>query len=108
MDMKVELQSVLDLGDTEVRRSLHTSIKELKLPWRGGLIPPYSWPETWLLGQAVFECERFDGIRFPSAKVNRHYCVLILTERLGENAKLSAHCPGEGLLSLTGNFQLIP
>ncbi len=108
MDIKVKLESVLDLGDARIRRRLQTSINELKLPWKGGLLPPYSWPVTWLLGQAVFESERFDGIRYPSKEVNRHYCVLILTERLGKSAKLAAHRPGEGPVSLTGNFKLRP
>lgn len=108
MDMEVKLESVLDLRDTKIRRRLKTSIEELKLSWMSGLLQPYTWPATWLLGQAVFESERFDGIRFPSAKVNRHYCVLILTERLGKGAKLTAHRPSEGLISLNGNFKLRP
>ena len=108
MDMKVRLESVLNLGDARVRRRLGTTVEELKFPWKGGLIEPYTWPATWILGQAVFESERFDGIRFPSAKVNRHYCVLILTERLGLRAKLTAHRPKKGLVSLTGNFKLSP
>jgi len=108
MDMSVELKSVLNLGDARIRRRLQTSIEELKSPWKGGLLPPYSWSDTWLLGEAVFESERFDGIRFPSAKVNRHYCVLILTERMSKSSKLSAHRPGEGLVSLTGDFKLRP
>lgn len=107
-DMKVELKSILDLGDTAIRRRLKTSLKELKLPWRGGLFPPYTWSPTWLLGHAVFESERFDGIRFPSSKVNRRYCVLILTERLGKGAMLSAHRPGDGPVSFKGNFKLRP
>jgi len=108
MDMKVKLKSVLDLGDAGIRRRLKTSIEELKSPWRGGLIPPYAWPPTWLLGHAVYESKRFDGIRFPSAKVNRHYCVLILTERMSPSAKISAQRPGKGTVSLSGNFKLRP
>lgn len=108
MDMKVKLESVLDLGNAGIRRRLQSSIQELKSPWKGGLIPPYSWSATWLLGQAVYESERFDGIRFPSAQVNQHYCVLILTERISKSAKLAAHRPGEGPVALTGKFKLRP
>jgi RES domain-containing protein len=106
LDMQVTLSSVLDLGNANLRQRLKTSLQELRLPWRGGLLPPYTWPATWSLGDAVFKSERFDGIRFPSSKLHRRYCLLILTERLGNGAELLAERPGEGIVACQGNFKL--
>jgi len=106
MDTKVQLKSVFDLGDAAIRKRLTTSLEELRLPWKGGLIPPYTWPATWLLGEAVFNSQRFDGIRYPSAKVNRCYCVLVLTERMGAGAKMVADQPGEGNVVYRNSFRL--
>ena len=108
MDIEVHLNSVLDLGNEKIRRRLNTSLKELKLPWKGGLIPPYTWPATWLLGKAVFESQRFDAIRYPSKAVNLCYCMLILTERMGDGAKLIAHRPGHGKVIYKSAFNLKP
>lgn len=106
LDMQVTLNSVLDLGNANLRQRLKTSLQELRLPWRGGLLPPCTWPATWLLGDAVFKSERFDGIRFPSSQLHRHFCLLILTERLGDGAELLAERPGEGIVACRGSFKL--
>ena len=108
LDVEVVLKSTLDLGDVAVRRRLKTTLDELKSPWRGGLLPPYAWPPTWLLGHAVFGSQRFDAIRYPSAKVARTYCLFIFTERLGPRATLTAKRPGQGLVTLKGSFLLAP
>jgi len=107
LDMEVTLKRVFDLGDSKLRRRLKTTLDELRSPWEGGLTPPYTWPPTWLLGHAIHESCRFDGIRYPSAQVNRKYCVLVLTERLGRGALLTAHQPGEGLVTHIGKFKLL-
>jgi hypothetical protein len=109
VDASIKLVRVLDLGDAGIRRQLITSLDELKREWRGvHLLPPFVWPPTWILGQAVFDCQRFDGIRFPSAAVDRHYNLLVLTERLGPGAevRIESGRGGPPLARKTGTFLL--
>lgn len=103
LNAEVKLNSVLDLKDASVRRKLGTTIDELKELWRHSLPSPprEDWAATWILGQAVFDSEQFDGIRFPSAQLDRHYCMLILTERLANGAHVRVK-------DSQGNWERIP
>lgn len=106
LDAEIKLRSMLDLGDVSVRRKLKTSLNELRLPWKGGLIEPSEWSATWRLGQAVFDSMRFDGIRYPSAQLNRHYCLLVLSERLGAGSYGKVMVGGDVRQILKGSFKL--
>jgi len=64
---EVQLMSLLDLADRRVQEVLIVSTVELLAPWRiansrGSL------SATQKIGLAAFESNRFDGIRYPSAK----------------------------------------
>jgi RES domain-containing protein len=107
LNLEVKLCSVLDLGNAKVRRKLGTTVRELNDPWRGVTELTGTWPVTWTLGQKTFDSERFDGIRYPSTKASRKYCVMIFTQRLGNGAYVRAvKRSGEPHEVATGNFQL--
>lgn len=103
LDAEVKLKSVLNLGDPNIRRILKTSIDELKEPWRSVFEWTGIWPVTWQLGHAAFASERFDAIRFPSSKAERHYCHLVFTERLGSDTFVRAKGPTGKWETITGS-----
>jgi len=106
LDAEVKLTSILNLGDAAIRRALKTSIEELKEPWQFVFEMTGIWPVTWQLGDAVFSSGRFDGIRFPSSKADRHYCHLVFSERLGPDSFVRAKGPTGKWESLTGKSRL--
>lgn len=82
-DMDVCLASALDLTNPSVRRTLHTSKREIQSAWMGGrALNGGIQPPTWSLGHEAFASGRFDGILFPSTKNPNGACLLIFTERL--------------------------
>ena len=106
LDFNVKLRSVLDLGEATVRKALGTTLDELKDVWQGVYELSGHWPATWRLGQAVFDCERFEGIRFPSKQANRKYCLLVLTERLAPGSHVIAKGKRGDLERIDGGFPL--
>jgi hypothetical protein len=65
------LSSVLDLTDPSNLVQLGTSLDELDLEWQEPDRHPGS--VTQQLGTAVFDCGRFNAIRFMSARARAHY-----------------------------------
>ena len=79
--VKVSLASLLDLGDLTIQQQLETSEPELVEPWRlkqarGELVP------TQILGKIVCESGRYQAIRYPSAQLRGHYCVVVFNEHV--------------------------
>ena len=88
--VQVALYGVLDLMKLSVRRSLSTTLTELRAPWRRaqarfekGAGPP---PATQVLGLAAFQSKRITAVRYPSAQIHGAANLLIFTERLGLHA----------------------
>lgn len=108
MHLEVTLQGILDLGNPAIRRALATSLGELREPWRGVFESTGSMPPTWELGQAAFESNRFEAIRYPSAQMNRRYCLVVFTERLAKGSKILAVGQSQSLETIAGYFELEP
>ncbi len=109
LNLDVRLNAVLDLGNHRIRRKLGTTARELKEPWRGVAELTGVPPLTWTLGQLAFDTGRFDGIRYPSAKAPRSFCVVVFTARLGPGAHVRAvRRSGGSHEELTGAFELEP
>ncbi|MBL9158407.1 MAG: RES family NAD+ phosphorylase [Verrucomicrobiales bacterium] len=108
LHLEVTLQAVLDLGDPRVRRQVATSLEELRGPWRGVLDLTGVMPPTWALGNAVYESERFEAIRYPSAQVERRYCLVIFTEHLAKGSSIRAVGQSQDLETIAGSFILKP
>jgi RES domain-containing protein len=108
LHLEVTCQAVLDLGDAAVRRVLKTSLEELRLPWRGVLGRTGSMPPTWEIGRAAFDSGRFEGIRYPSAQVDRRYCLVLFTEHLAKGSSIRAVGQSQDLETIAGSFTLKP
>lgn len=81
--VKVTLEAVLDVTDAAVCAKLEFSEAEQFAPWKTSLADT----ETQVLGKAVFDSGKFEGILFRSAQMHalKHpgKCLVIFTERLG-------------------------
>jgi RES domain-containing protein len=108
LHLEVSCQSILDLGEERVRRALKTSLEELRKPWRGVLERSGSVPPTWELGQAAFKSRRFEAIRYPSAQLDRRYCLVVFTERLARGSSVRAVGQSQDLETIAGSFELRP
>lgn len=108
LHLEVTCQAILDLGNEAVRRALKTSLEELREPWRGVLDLTGSMPATWDLGKAVFESERFEAIRYPSAQLERRYCLVVFTEHLARGSSVRAVGQSQDLETIAGSFTLKP
>lgn len=78
---RVSLISLLDLGDLEIQKLLGTSEKELVEPWRLKQARKEEVP-TQVLGKVACESGRYEAIRYPSARLRGHYCVVVFNERV--------------------------
>jgi hypothetical protein len=64
---------------------LGTSYDELVLSWEWQVASGLRVP-TQDLGQAAFDCSRFQGIRFPAAKRGNQINLIVWTERIVDPA----------------------
>lgn len=95
------LEDVIDLTDTGVLASLHTSRQELTGEWQysqeihrssNGPMPP-----TQLLGQAAFDCGMVLGLRTFSAKNGAvGTCLTVFHERLASHSRSHLEVLGRG------------
>lgn len=86
--VSVNLGAVLDLTDRAVQGVLETTVSELTANWR--LLSPNA--PTQLLGQAVFDSGRMEGLRYPSAATARAAasgaCVAIFSHRKNTTSRV--------------------
>ncbi len=81
--VEVKLENELDLTDSAVLTELGVTQKEIAGAWEGYFALFGAEPLPWILGRAVHDSGRFDGILFPStrnAPAGRN--LLVFTERL--------------------------
>jgi len=85
---RANLPNVLDTTDVAVLKGLSASTDELAAPWRA----PSPNAPTQLLGQALFDSGRFDGLLYWSAPAwkagMQELCLAVFTDRLGPKAHL--------------------
>ncbi|MBS0657210.1 MAG: RES family NAD+ phosphorylase [Verrucomicrobia bacterium] len=76
--LKMDLKQCVDLTNKIIQEALETTREELMAPWKllGGNAP------TQILGQALFDSGRFDGIKYESSKRPGYNCFLIFTSLL--------------------------
>ncbi len=81
ISVRVRLDTVLDLTDAAVQQSLQTTLQELLRPWRRAQqrAEPIA---TQSMGQAVFDCGRYQAIRYPSVQSPSAFCLAIFPGRL--------------------------
>jgi RES domain-containing protein len=81
LQFRVDLDAVLDLTLEPNQNALNTSREELTSSWEYQMATGKPVP-TQILGQAAFDCGRFQALRFPSARVPQELNLLIWTERI--------------------------
>jgi RES domain-containing protein len=81
LQVKVQLNAVLDLLDERVRATLGTNLQELTGNWRLAKDVP-----THVLGAAAAACGRFDGLVAPSSKQPARAILVVFTDRLSDEA----------------------
>lgn len=77
LGVHIDVAHVLNLADNTVRQHLGTTLAELRSRWRNVLNAP-----TQLLGEAVFNSGRFQGILYPSAQHAGNNCLVLYRPRL--------------------------
>lgn len=84
LGIHVDLPHVLDLTSRAVRRHLRiASVAFLAGRWRNVPSAP-----TQVLGAAVFACNRYQGILFPSAQHINHQCLVVFRPRIVAPARV--------------------
>jgi RES domain-containing protein len=92
----VHLLSLLDVTSPDVQRAIGATDEEILSPWRA-IQKPADLPLTQMLGQAVFDAQRFHGIRYRSARLPDHRCLAIFTERLVSPAFIEVYDPHDNV-----------
>jgi RES domain-containing protein len=80
MSAEARLDAVLDLTLPAVQQELGTTLQEIRRPWRRAGRTDAA--PTQLLGAAVFASQRFQAIRYPSARLKGGVCLAIFPVRL--------------------------
>jgi RES domain-containing protein len=79
--IEVKVSAILDITAPSVLSALNTSPDELMANWR----TQSPKAPTQLLGNAIFESKRFEGVRYQSAPMKKSgvegYCLLLFRER---------------------------
>lgn len=77
----LDVSRLLDLQDPTVLQLLSTNNQQLLAPWKNVPNPT----ATQQLGDAAFQGNWFEGIRYPSAQHTNQYCVVLFRQRLRTN-----------------------
>ncbi len=86
----VNVQTILDFKDKSNIKKLEIDTERLLEPWR---YPGKKESYTQTLGRLIYESGRFEGIRYPSAKLQSRYNLAIFPDRMKENSKIKIYDP---------------
>ncbi len=95
--IEVNLQSVLDLEDPDIIKNFGIEEKKLLSPWR---VPSYKESYTQTFGRLVYESKRFEGISYPSAKVDNKYNLAVFPDRLKKDSEIIIYDPDKTVESV--------
>jgi len=93
--VEVEVEHIIDLQDGRVIRALGIEEHKLIKPWRYTQDVLGKEAYTQILGRLIYESAKFDGIRYPSAKVSKEYNLVIFPDRLKEISQISVYDPNQ-------------
>ena len=72
-------------------------------PWRESQDIFEKEAYTQKLGRRIFESDKFEGIRYPSAKVNGEYNNVIFPDRLKRKSRINIYDPEDILTKIQIN-----
>jgi RES domain-containing protein len=93
MSIEVNVQNVIDLGDSEILEKLKLDSKELSCAWRKVQNLDNEEAYTQKIGRAVFSCGHFEAIRYPSALVKKQHNLAVFPERLLKESVIKIYDP---------------
>lgn len=91
--IEVDLQAIIDLEDSKTIEVLGIDRDRLFSPWRKIQDIDQKKTYTQILGEAIYNARRFEGIRYPSAKVKGKYNLAIFPDRLKEKSSIRVYDP---------------
>jgi RES domain-containing protein len=91
--IEVDLRYIADLEDRRTIETLGIDRDELFSPWRKIQDIDRKKAYTQTLGEAIYNSKRFEGIRYPSAKVRGKYNLAIFPDRLKEKSRIKVYDP---------------
>lgn len=89
INIEAKLDAVLDLTKPAIQEMLQTTITELTLPWRWKMaagLPVL----THLLADVIYLSDKYQAMRFPSAKTSDEANLVIWTEKLSGRSFLES------------------
>jgi RES domain-containing protein len=89
----VEVQKVVDLEDNKVIDALGIEVDKLFLPWRKIQDIDQEKAYTQILGELIYNSKQFEGIRYPSVKVEGKYNLAIFPDRLKRGSNMKVYDP---------------
>lgn len=91
--IEVEVQEVVDLEDSKVIDVLGIEVDKLFLPWRKIQDIDQEKAYTQILGELIYNSKQFEGIRYPSVKVEGKYNLAIFPDRLKKGSGVKVYDP---------------
>lgn len=91
--IEVEVQNIVNLEDKKTTNTLGIDGDKLLSPWRKTQDIDHKKAYTQILGQAIYESNRFEGIKYPSAKVKGKYNLAIFPDRLMSGSNIKVYDP---------------
>jgi RES domain-containing protein len=89
----VDVQSIIDLKSKKLLNILGINRDQLFCPWRKIQDIDQKIAYTQVLGQMIYDSERFEGILYPSAKVKGKYNLAIFPDRLKKGSSIKVYDP---------------
>jgi len=89
---EIKTQVILNLEDKAIINALGIIEEKLFKPWR---YPKYKEAYTQALGRIIYGYNIFEGIRYPSAKIENKYNLAIFPNRLRKNSEIKVYDPNK-------------
>lgn len=111
INVKVDLQQVVDLTLPEEQKKLHTSAQELTGDWRGyhersvnsSVSLPIGSAPTQELGEALYKLPKLEAFRAISAKVPDQMNLIVFPQKLLVGSRISYHDAAGQLHEIIGS-----
>lgn len=91
--IEVEVRDIIDLENQETIKTLGITKSNLLKPWRESQDIFEDEAYTQVIGRLIYESNKFEGIRYPSAKVDGKYNLMIFPDRLKNISQTSVYDP---------------
>jgi len=91
--IEVEVKDIINLEEQETIKKLGIIKSNLLRPWRETQDIFEKEAYTQIVGRLIYESHKFEGIRYPSAKVEGKYNLMLFPDRLKNISQTSVYDP---------------